>query len=43
VDDGGAADDVRALMRIVRERVESDSGYSLRSEIRLVGFAEGED
>lgn len=42
-DDGGAADDVRALMRVVRERVESDSGYSLRSEIRLVGFGEGED
>jgi UDP-N-acetylmuramate dehydrogenase len=42
VDDGGAADDVRALMRVVRDRVESASGYSLRSEIRLVGFEEGE-
>jgi hypothetical protein len=29
-------------MRVVRERVESNSGYSLRSEIRLVGFGEGE-
>jgi UDP-N-acetylmuramate dehydrogenase len=41
VDDGGAADDVRALMGIVRERVHSNSGYLLRSEIRLVGFDEG--
>ena len=40
VDDGGSADDVRALMRIVRDRVESTSGYALRSEIRLVGFGE---
>lgn len=37
-DDGGSADDVRDLMRIVRERVESTSGWRLRSEIRLVGF-----
>jgi UDP-N-acetylmuramate dehydrogenase len=37
-DDGGSADDVRALMRVVRERVEASSGQSLRSEIRLVGF-----
>lgn len=42
VDDAGSADDVRALMQIVRDRVESSSGYSLRSEIRLVGFDEGE-
>ncbi len=40
VDDGGSADDVQALMQIVRDRVESSSGYSLRSEIRLVGFGE---
>jgi UDP-N-acetylmuramate dehydrogenase len=38
VDDGGSADDVRALMQIVRDRVESTSGYALRTEIRLVGF-----
>ena len=38
VDDGGSADDVRALMQIVSDRVESTSGYALRSEIRLVGF-----
>ena len=36
--DGGSADDVHALMRVVRERVEETSGYALRSEIRLVGF-----
>lgn len=40
VDDGGSADDVHALMQIVRDRVESTSGYVLRSEIRLVGFGE---
>ena len=42
-DDGGSADDVRALMRIVRDRVAATTGYVLRSEIRLVGFDEGED
>ncbi len=36
--DGGSADDVHALMRVVRDRVETTSGYALRSEIRLVGF-----
>ena len=41
-DDGGSADDVRALMRIVRDRVAETSGYQLRSEIRLVGFEDGE-
>ncbi len=41
-DDGGSADDVRALMAFVRERVEESSGFRLRSEIRLVGFDEGE-
>lgn len=40
VDDGGRADDVRALMSLVRDRVEATSGYALRSEIRLVGFDE---
>ena len=38
VADGGSADDVHALMRVVRDRVEETSGYALRSEIRLVGF-----
>jgi UDP-N-acetylmuramate dehydrogenase len=40
VDDGGSADDVHALMQIVRDRVESASGYALRSEIRLIGFGQ---
>ena len=37
-DDGGSADDVRALIDAVRERVAAERGYELRSEIRLVGF-----
>lgn len=37
-DEGGRADDVVALMRFVRDRVEAASGFRLRSEIRLVGF-----
>ncbi len=37
-DDGGSADDVRELMRVVAARVESETGYALRSEIRLIGF-----
>lgn len=41
-DPGGSADDVRALMEIVRTRVADATGYTLRSEIRLVGF-DGEE
>jgi UDP-N-acetylmuramate dehydrogenase len=41
-DEGGSADDVRALMGVVRRRVEASSGYTLRSEIRLVGFEDEE-
>ncbi|MET0911148.1 MAG: UDP-N-acetylmuramate dehydrogenase [Ilumatobacteraceae bacterium] len=37
-DDGGSADDVVALMRLVRERVRAETGHDLRSEIRLLGF-----
>jgi UDP-N-acetylmuramate dehydrogenase len=37
-DEGGSADDVRELMRLVRAKVAETSGYRLRSEIRLVGF-----
>lgn len=37
-DDGGSADDVRELMRLVSAKVESVTGYALRSEIRLIGF-----
>jgi UDP-N-acetylmuramate dehydrogenase len=39
-DEGGSADDVHALMRLVRERVHEATGVLLRSEIRLVGFDE---
>lgn len=37
-DEGGSADDVRELMKLVAARVEAETGYSLRSEIRLIGF-----
>ena len=37
-DEDGSADDVRSLMRLVRDRVEAASGWRLRSEIRLIGF-----
>jgi UDP-N-acetylmuramate dehydrogenase len=37
-DDGGRAADVRALMHLVRDRVAAETGYRLRSEVRLVGF-----
>jgi UDP-N-acetylmuramate dehydrogenase len=39
-DDGGSADDVFALMNLVRSTVLAERGISLRSEIRLVGFAD---
>jgi UDP-N-acetylmuramate dehydrogenase len=38
-DEGGAADDVLALMRAVREAVAASSGVTLVSEVRVVGFA----
>jgi len=37
-DEGGAAEDVRALMDDVRRRVCEAFGIELRSEVRLVGF-----
>ncbi len=37
-DEDGSADDVRELMRLVARRVEAETGYALRSEIRLIGF-----
>lgn len=40
--DGGSAADVRRLIEHVREAVATATGYRLRSEIRLVGFAEDE-
>lgn len=42
-DDGGSADDVRAVMDLVRRRVEEETGFALRSEIRLVGFGAGDE
>ncbi|MBA3287030.1 MAG: FAD-binding protein, partial [Acidimicrobiia bacterium] len=38
--EGGRAADVRAVMEQVRSRVAESTGYLLRSEIRLVGFAD---
>lgn len=37
-DEDGSADDVRELMRLVARQVEAETGYALRSEIRLIGF-----
>jgi UDP-N-acetylmuramate dehydrogenase len=37
-DDGGLASDVRAVIESVRQRVADETGYVLRSEVRLVGF-----
>jgi UDP-N-acetylmuramate dehydrogenase len=39
--EGGRAADVVAVMTEVRERVATATGYRLRSEIRLIGFAPG--
>ncbi|HZA00378.1 MAG TPA: hypothetical protein VE575_16580, partial [Acidimicrobiales bacterium] len=37
-DRGGSADDLRALMEVVRRRVRERAGVDLRPETRLVGF-----
>jgi UDP-N-acetylmuramate dehydrogenase len=37
-DDGGSATDVRAVIETVRRRVADETGFLLRSEVRLVGF-----
>jgi UDP-N-acetylmuramate dehydrogenase len=39
-DDGGSADDVRRLMEEVRRLVRERTGIELRTEIRLIGFAD---
>jgi UDP-N-acetylmuramate dehydrogenase len=39
-DEGGSADDVRALMRAVHDRVRAVHGIELRPETRMVGFAD---
>ncbi|MCU0259703.1 MAG: UDP-N-acetylmuramate dehydrogenase [Ilumatobacteraceae bacterium] len=41
-DEGGRADDVLAVIREVRERVEAATGVRLRTEVRLVGFGDQE-
>jgi UDP-N-acetylmuramate dehydrogenase len=38
--DGGSADDVRAVIELVRARVADATGVVLRSEVRLVGFGD---
>lgn len=38
--DGATAADVKAVIDQVRERVAADTGFELRSEVRLVGFGE---
>ena len=42
-DEGGSADDVRALIEDVRRRVAAATGFALRSEIRLIGFEDRDD
>ena len=37
-DPAGSADDVKSLIDEVRRRVERETGYHLRSEVRLLGF-----
>lgn len=41
-DDGGSAADVHAVMNAVRERVHAETGYLLRSEVRLLGFGDAD-
>lgn len=38
--EGGRASDVRDLIQLVRDRVAAETGFVLRSEVRLVGFAD---
>jgi UDP-N-acetylmuramate dehydrogenase len=38
--DGATAADVKAVIDAVRDRVARETGFELRSEVRLVGFAE---
>ena len=38
--EGGRSADVRALIELVRNRVAAETGFVLRSEVRLVGFAD---
>ncbi len=38
----GSADDVCKLIELVRHRVHAETGYLLRSEVRLIGFDDAE-
>ena len=40
--EGATAADVRAVMELVRSRVADETGIVLRSEVRLIGFADAE-
>lgn len=40
-EEGGSADDVRALIEEVRQRVERETGTRLVPELRMVGFDDG--
>jgi UDP-N-acetylmuramate dehydrogenase len=42
-DEGGRAADVRDVIETVRRRVADETGYLLRSEVRLVGFDDVDD
>jgi UDP-N-acetylmuramate dehydrogenase len=42
-DEHGRAADVRAVMDEVRRRVFEATGHALRSEVRLVGYADADD
>ena len=41
--DGGSAGDVRSVMEYVRERVAAETGFRLRSEVRLIGFGDPDE
>ncbi len=41
-DEGGRSADVRALIELVRDCVADETGYRMRSEVKLVGFADVE-
>jgi len=41
--DGGSADDVLRVIEEVRRRVADETGYVLRSEVRLIGTGDGFD
>jgi len=40
--EGATASDVKQLIDRVRDRVAAETGFTLRSEVRLVGFADNE-